>query len=223
VRIGGRLQTVAAGGLAAVLAAALVAAVLSLPTEPRGLAGAVADRMAETEVGNPVTAVLLAFRAYDTALEMGVLLLAAFGVFALRRRHALGEIPPLPPTGLVLRWMVRLVVPLLILAGGYLLWRGTHAPGGAFQAGALWGAAAVMLRLAGDAGLARVRGWSLRVGLSVGVAAFVLAAMLPGTPPLAYPAGWSIAIIIAIEAGVTASVAASLGAFFTAAQPPSSA
>jgi multisubunit Na+/H+ antiporter MnhB subunit len=219
VRSRAALQRVIAAGLATLLAAALAAAVLSLPTEPRGLAATVADRLHESEVSNPVTGVLLAFRAYDTALEVAVLLLAAMGVFALRRRHDLRDVAALPPGGVVLRWMVRLLVPLLILAGGYLLWRGTHAPGGAFQAGALWAAAAVLLRVAGHPGLAVTRGWALRVGLAAGLLGFGLAAVLPGTPPLGYPPGWSATVITAIEVGVTASVAASLAVFFTAADP----
>ena len=42
----------------------------------------VASNMAISGVENPVTAVLLNFRGYDTLLEIGVLLLAALGVFS---------------------------------------------------------------------------------------------------------------------------------------------
>ncbi len=41
------------------------------------------------------------------------------------------------------------MLPLLIMIGGYLLWAGANAPGGAFQSGALFGAAGVLMQLGG--------------------------------------------------------------------------
>ena len=43
----------------------------------------VASNMAVSGVENPVTAVLLNFRGYDTLLEIGVLLLAALSVLSV--------------------------------------------------------------------------------------------------------------------------------------------
>ena len=45
--------------------------------------------------------------------------------------------------------LTRLLVPVLILVAAYLLWVGAHAPGGAFQAGSVLGAAGVLLLLSG--------------------------------------------------------------------------
>ena len=59
------------------LAAGLGYTVLSLPDQAQGLQGTVADQLEKSGVSNPVTAVLLNYRAYDTLLEMAVLLLAA--------------------------------------------------------------------------------------------------------------------------------------------------
>jgi multisubunit Na+/H+ antiporter MnhB subunit len=58
------------------LAAGLGYTVLSLPDQAQGLQGAVADQLEKSGVTNPVTAVLLNFRGYDTLLEMVVLLFA---------------------------------------------------------------------------------------------------------------------------------------------------
>ncbi len=58
--------------LLAVLAMGLGYAVLSLPTQAPGLNEAVASNLENSGVSNPVTAVLLNFRGYDTLLEMGV-------------------------------------------------------------------------------------------------------------------------------------------------------
>lgn len=49
-------------------------------TSIRGLGIAEADNFPPSGVGNPVTAVLLNFRAYDTLLEVAVLLAAVFAV-----------------------------------------------------------------------------------------------------------------------------------------------
>jgi uncharacterized MnhB-related membrane protein len=65
-----------AGGLAVVIAAGL----RGLPAEFTGLSVHVAGAIADSGADNPVTAVLLNFRAYDTLLEVAVLLLALIGV-----------------------------------------------------------------------------------------------------------------------------------------------
>ena len=104
------------------------------------LAGQVAANLADSGVTNPVTAVLLNFRAYDTLLELAVLLAALLGIFALGPAR-----PGFKEGGPVLDGLIRWLVPLLVVTGGYLLWVGAHAPGGAFQAGALLAAAAVLM------------------------------------------------------------------------------
>jgi len=53
--------------------------VLSLPDQAEGLQKIVAGKMEVSGVSNPVTAVLLNFRGYDTLLEMVVLFLALLG------------------------------------------------------------------------------------------------------------------------------------------------
>ena len=113
---------------------------------------------------NPVTAVLLNFRGYDTLLEMVVLLVALLGVWALGGRSLRPEAAPGP----VLDTLVRLLVPVLILVAAYLLWVGAHAPGGAFQAGSVLGAAGVLLLLAGWRVHTDLMGLPLRFILVVG-------------------------------------------------------
>ena len=52
--------------------------ILSLPTEWNGLRADVVAKLDESGVRNPVTAVLLNFRGYDTLLEIGVLLVGVY-------------------------------------------------------------------------------------------------------------------------------------------------
>ena len=90
------------------LAAGLGYTVLSLPDQVQGLQGAVADQLEKSGVTNPVTAVLLNFRGYDTLLEMVVLLLALLGVWSLGAQPAVRtESDPGP----VLDTLTRLLVP----------------------------------------------------------------------------------------------------------------
>jgi multisubunit Na+/H+ antiporter MnhB subunit len=67
----------------AMVAAALVWARTELPARGPQLAERVLARVPETGVGNPVTAVLLDFRGYDTLLEVAVLVLALVAVRSL--------------------------------------------------------------------------------------------------------------------------------------------
>ena len=125
------------------LAAGLAYTVLSLPGQAQALHGAVSDQLDKSGVTNPVTAVLLNFRGHDTLLEMVVLLLALLGVQSLGAQPAV-RTESHPGPGPVLDALTRLLVPVLVLVAAYFLWIGAHAPGGAFQAGAVLGAAGVL-------------------------------------------------------------------------------
>ncbi len=81
----GMTSRVPVGVLSLALLAALGWAVLSLPSRPAGLTAASLAKLPESGVTNPVTAVLLNYRGYDTLLEVGVLLLAIVAVWSLRR------------------------------------------------------------------------------------------------------------------------------------------
>jgi len=172
------------------------------------MADQIAAQLPNSGVTNPVTAVLLNFRAYDTLLELAVLLAAVLGIQALGPAR-----PPYRAAGPLLGGLIRWLVPLLILTAGYLLWAGAHAPGGAFQAGALLAAAAVMLRLGGDpdAGLPRPR--VQRLLLVAGIAGFLLVGIVTTAiyqSFLNYPDGWSGGLILLIETAATLAIATTL-------------
>lgn len=181
------------------------------------LAGAVSGQLGQSGVSNPVTAVLLNFRAYDTLLELAVILTAALGVLALgpaRRGYR--------QAGPVLSSLVGWLIPLLIVTAAYLLWVGAHAPGGAFQAGATLAAVAVLLHLAGRDRAGLPGGRALRWLLAGGIAVF-LAVGLFGTPAglavLEYPPGWDGALILLIESAATLSIAAALALAYIGGRP----
>ncbi len=204
----------AGAALLAVALGALVAwAVWAMP-ESAGLREAVLGSMDRSGVTHPVTAVLLNFRGYDTLLEVAVLLIALIGAWSLRLGPAVREHDR---PGLVLIEMVRLLVPLLIVLAGYLLWLGAHAPGGAFQAGALLAGAGVMLALTEVRPLGAMTPTALRLVASLGVAVFLAVALLvmgDGRHLLEYPVAWAGLLILLIESAATVAIGMTLTYLF---------
>lgn len=212
------LSFVLSGAFLAVIAAAL----LDLDDPSTGLTTTVMERIDESGVAHPPTAVLLSFRAYDTWLEVAVLLLAVWGALALGQATRLPEKPAVRPSGPVLDWLVRVLIPLAIVTGLYLLWRGTAAPGGAFQAGAVIGAALVLLRLSGYRSVGLLDAVWLRTSLLAGFGGFLLLAtvfFIAGSMFLEWPPGYAGLLIVIVELLITWTVAVSFVALFVAARP----
>lgn len=202
------IQRLASLALAVLVLGLLVRAVLPLPGAESPLPGAVMLALQDSGASHPVTAVLLNFRAWDTLLELIVLLLALLGVRQLRPRAL--QLPAAWP--LLSAWS-RVLAPLSVMLGGYLLWRGSHAPGGAFQAGAVLAAGAVILRLGGILPRIGWQHWPLRALVLLGVALFSTVAAATawlGEGWLVYPPQWSGGLILLIEIAATLSIAAAL-------------
>jgi multisubunit Na+/H+ antiporter MnhB subunit len=205
--------------LSLTLLAAIAWAILSPPEKPVGLTAQSLDKLAASGVANPVTAVLLNYRGYDTLLEVGVLLLAILGVWSLRR----GEWPGgnLRDRPLLLS-LLRILLPVLVLAAGYLLWIGAFAPGGAFQGGALLGGALVLAMLGNLAWKALHHQALLRAGLVAGVLVFVAVgattlALTGGL--LRYPPGAGGTWILVIESAALLSIGLTLGLLYFGGRP----
>ncbi|MBS1304119.1 hydrogenase subunit MbhD domain-containing protein [Loktanella sp. SALINAS62] len=189
-------------------------AFLTLP-EPVGLQEAVAANLGTSGVENPVTAVLLNFRSWDTLIESIVLLAALIGVWSVARDDAWGGQPGLRQHarhGGVLANFGRLLPPIGFMIGVYLFWAGSSKPGGAFQAGTVLAAVALVVFMGGAMRPPLVTARWLRLVCVAGPAVF-LAVGLTGAasgvflglrPDLAKP------LILAIEAVLTFSIAASL-------------
>jgi multisubunit Na+/H+ antiporter MnhB subunit len=207
------------GLLSFALLALLGWAVLALPATPRGLAAPALAELPNSGVSNPVTAALLNYRAYDTLLEVGVLLLALVGVWSLREdRIARVDLRERP---LVLS-LLRVVLPVLVVTGGYLLWIGSFAPGGAFQGGALLGGAFVLLLLAGLGGHALKQERWLRFGLVLGLGVFMsvgVGVMLLTGALLEYPRASAGSWILAVEAAALISIGLTFGGLFLGGRP----
>ncbi|MFW6057120.1 MAG: hydrogenase subunit MbhD domain-containing protein [Chloroflexota bacterium] len=179
---------------------------------------AVADQASTHFLRNPVTMVLLDLRAYDTLMEALVLLLASVGTRALSRQSDRAARFPSPTEeGPHTMALVILVTPLLLLIAMYLLWAGGHAPGGAFQAGALLAALGILYRLAGPLRATHEAGVVVRSLLPLGVAVFTLFAALGlawSDTPLTYPEIGRYALALSIELALMLSVAVSIVVLF---------
>jgi multisubunit Na+/H+ antiporter MnhB subunit len=205
--------TVAVGGLATV-----VVPLASVPSAPRI---AISESLAHSGVTNPVTAVLLNFRAYDTLLEVAVLLAAALASLAVLAESANARETTPRPLGPVLHSFARLLVPLTVLVATYVLWIGTKAPGGAFQAAAILGAGGVLMIVCGARPPSCTdRRW--RVLLVAGLVVFLLVAVggaVAGGSFLELSPRWAGTSIMLVEMVLTASIALILSGLFRGTSP----
>ena len=209
--------SLAAGLLCAVVGAAL-AVVMGLAVTPAPtLAPAAAAHLDELGLGNPVTVVLLAYRALDTLLEKVVLVLALIGVWSLTPDlfwgGAPGSLRARHPSG-ALTFLAQVLPPVGVVIGIYLVWNGADHPGGTFQGGTVL-AAMWLLVMMGDLreppeiGLHRLRQLMVlgpALFIAVGFAGFWLAGGF-----LSYPPGLAKPVIVAVEAALALSIAVILG------------
>jgi multisubunit Na+/H+ antiporter MnhB subunit len=207
--VAGLLALGAAGGLGALL--------LDAPAREPILPALVEASLEASEVSNPVTAVLLNFRSYDTLLEIAVLVVALTAVWSMdRRKRALTrEEDRLADP--VLGGLARIIVPMALVTAIYLTWAGTSDTGGAFQAGALLAGAGVFLAAAGFIRPPTAAWEPIRLAAAVGV--YALGGGGGGVIPwtgvfLAYPEGAAYPLIVAVELVLMVSIAAVLVELF---------
>ncbi|WP_028713498.1 hydrogenase subunit MbhD domain-containing protein [Paracoccus sp. J55] len=209
------LPKLAAAAVSVTVTGMLALAVLALPVGAPGLVPLVTENISESGVGNPVTAVLLNFRAYDTLMESIVLLIALVAVWALTPKELWGGVPGLRqharPDG-VLATFGRLLPPLGLVVAVYVVWAGSEMPGGAFQAGTILAAVWLLVVMAGIAEEPRMSSRLLRLALVVGPAVFLGVGLVGAAfgSFLGLPVDFAKALILAIEFALTFSIAVTL-------------
>ncbi|WP_053076160.1 hydrogen gas-evolving membrane-bound hydrogenase subunit E [Marinobacter psychrophilus] len=187
----------------------------------------VQKKLTQSGVENPVTAVLLNFRSYDTLLEIGVLLTVA--VAMLPNSHFDSDVnPDMPgsnrsddrlvsivndaPVNHPLEALLRWLIPMIIVMAGYMLWTGAALPGGAFQSGALLAGAGVLAQLSGRLQFC-FTSTVAKLLLTIGLITFVMVAVGVATTTgviLQYPLELAAPLILLIEGAATLSIAAIL-------------
>jgi multisubunit Na+/H+ antiporter MnhB subunit len=214
-RVGRAVMLLVPAAACAGLAAVLMFVVYGQLHQTAGLAPLVEGNLAASGVSNPVTAVLLNFRGYDTLLETVVLVIALVAVWSVTPDRFWGGAPGLRqharPDG-VLAHFGRLLPAVGILVGIHLLWAGSHAPGGAFQAGTVFAAVWLLVAMAGLTDAPAVSDRRLRIAIAGGPLVFVLVAgagAVAGTF-LGFPTPYAYYLIVTVEAALTVSIAATL-------------
>jgi multisubunit Na+/H+ antiporter MnhB subunit len=210
------LTRLLAAGLCLLVAAGLAAVVLLFPDQGPTLAPQSMERLPETGLGNPVTAVLIAYRSFDTMLEKVVLALAVVGVWSLAADRYWGGAPgkaraerPEP----TLAFFAQMLAPIGILVGVHVFWVGADEPGGAFQGGAVLAAMWMIVMMARLAEAPQSNALWLRFALVAGPVVFLAAGVAGAVAAggfFAYPPGFAKPIILFIEAFMVLSIAVTL-------------
>jgi uncharacterized MnhB-related membrane protein len=190
-------------------------AVWKIP-EGGGLTAAAGALLPESGVGHPVTAVLLNFRAYDTWLEIGVILMALLAILAAGGKEGYHK-PKVAVQDPLLRQAILFFTPVLFLFGAFLLYYGKTGPGGAFQAAVLWGAIGILLHLGGWAVFTVIPRWLRQLILTMGLMFFLVLGFLlmaGGGAMFEYPSAYAGILILIVETLAAISIATALTAMF---------
>jgi multisubunit Na+/H+ antiporter MnhB subunit len=214
---------VVAAAAAAAVTATLALCVLTLPEPAPTLAPQTAANIAVTGVGNPITAVLLAFRAMDTLLEAIVLVFALVGVWSLGPDDAWGGHPGprhrADPNG-ILAYLARVLPPIGIIVGLYVFWVGADHPGGKFQGATIVAAMWLLVIMAGLADAPPIGRTWVRIGLVAGPLVFIAIGLVGAAAAgafLAYPDGLAKPLIVVIELALMPTLALILALLLTGA------
>lgn len=206
-----------AAGLSAAVTVVLAVCVLTLPEPAPTLADEVAANISSTGVGNPITAVLLAFRAMDTLLEAIVLVFALIGVWSLTPDRFWAGRPGMrqsaDPNG-ILAYIARVLPPIGIVVGLYIFWVGADYPGGKFQGATVLAAMWLLVMMAGLADAPAIGRTPLRMALVFGPLVFIGIGFLGAASAevfLAYPIDYAKPLILVIEFALMPTLTLILG------------
>jgi multisubunit Na+/H+ antiporter MnhB subunit len=114
----------------------------------------------------------------------------------------------------MLTFFARLLPPIGIIVGIYIVWVSADHPGGAFQGSTIIAAMWMLVMMAGLTNAPPVSRRCLRLALVAGPAVFLavgLGGLALGAAFLAYPVAYAKPLILGIEVAMTLTVAATLG------------
>lgn len=203
------------------------------PTQNELPAYYIENGMRQTGAVNVVAGVILDYRAFDTLGESHVLYSAATAVLMLLLSVGGASFAPDPRERLItetdplLRSTAKMIVPLLIVFGAYVMFNGHLGPGGGFSGGAIIGAGLILYSLAfGFERLERVLNFKTYRLIVVSALCFYSLAkcysfycganhlesfISPGTPGRIFSAG----LILPLNIAVGAVVACTMYGFYS--------
>jgi multisubunit Na+/H+ antiporter MnhB subunit len=171
------------------------------------------DELSQSGVSHEVTAVLLNFRALDTLLEVGVVVLALIGIYTIKPYF---RYKPLSFESTITNTFVAFLFPIIVLSSFYILYSGSYQSGGAFAAAALFAGGIIILRLVKPSYLAGLKELTLRFVYISGLLFFLIVGI--GTlffgSFLEYRGDIATFFILSIESILTVSLAVILATYF---------
>ncbi|MBE0514521.1 MnhB domain-containing protein [Sulfurimonas sp.] len=169
--------------------------------------------LAMSGVSHDVTAVLLNFRALDTLLEVGVVLLALMGIQVVSPHF---RYKPYTEANTITDIYIAILLPVIILSALYLLLAGSYKSGGAFVASALLAGGIIILKLTKPKLFVSLEKLHLRFLSALGLLFFVGIGVLTLIEGLflQYPLSYASTLILMIETLLMFSLAIILASFF---------
>lgn len=118
----------------------------------------------ETGSANAVTAIVTGYRSFDTLGEVTVLFVSALGVSLLI--GASSEFFKRSRSGFILRSGSKVIMPLIMIVGVYVITHGHLSPGGGFQGGAMIASAMLLMALSDPDFMPKIKAFKILEGLS---------------------------------------------------------
>jgi len=118
----------------------------------------------ETGSANVVTGIVTGFRSFDTLGEVTVLFVSALGISLVvgTSKHVF----PSQTSGFILKQGAKLVFPIILVVGFYVITHGHLSPGGGFQGGAMIGSSMLLMALSDDHFMPSIKGFKVLEGLA---------------------------------------------------------
>jgi multicomponent Na+:H+ antiporter subunit B len=117
-----------------------------------------------TGSANAVTSIVTDFRSFDTLGEVTVLFVSALGVSLLVGTSS--TFRKKEKSGFILRTGSKVILPIIIIVGFYVITHGHLSPGGGFQGGAMIASAMLLMALSDDTFMPNIKGFKILEGLS---------------------------------------------------------
>lgn len=206
--------------LLSILELGLASAVLFMPDPAINLTELIHEQLANTNMTNPLSAIVLHFRSYDVLLAISCLFIVILGIWTIfystpiiEKKQYHYDTPLMQP----IPQFILLVIFVVTIA--YILWRGAELAIISFHIGAVFAGIVLFLRLKLVRKPQIKNCMFVRLALSSGLLvfasiAFSVAAI--GYQLLEYPSQWSNSLILLIEFSIIILIALSLLMFFMA-------
>lgn len=120
----------------------------------------------DTENGsaNMVTPIVVSYRSFDTLGEVTVLFISALGVSLLV--GTTGSVISRNSSGFILKAGAKVILPILLTVGVYVITHGHLTPGGGFQGGAMIASAVLLMVISDSEFLPKINTFKILEGVS---------------------------------------------------------